>query len=99
MNPLLQESWVKYGPTVFIFRILEIVDSSEELLNKEILWILELDAVENGFNVKSNQFKYRKHIKVKPETHFKLDELDLGSMNKALANLLKYYKKFHGNNS
>ena len=95
INPLLQESWEKFGPTSFAFGILEIVHAIEELSDKEISWIVKLDAVNNGFNVKSNQHKFRTHIKINPDTHWELEELELGSMNSTLANLLKYYRKHH----
>jgi len=95
INPLLQESWNTYGPTSFVFGILEIVRAIEELSSREISWIIKLDAVNNGFNVKSNQHKFRTLVKINPETHMGLEELGLGSMNATLANLLKYYRKHH----
>lgn len=47
----LQRAWNKYGEPSFISRVLEEVDSPEQLLEREQYWIDTLQSVKNGYNV------------------------------------------------
>lgn len=62
---LLQRSWVKHGPAVFSFDILELVDDKERLIEREQHWIDALNSANpsTGFNIapKAGTSLGRKH--------------------------------------
>tara|TARA_Y100000310_G_C20694429_1_gene824477 strand:- start:4266 stop:4694 length:429 start_codon:yes stop_codon:yes gene_type:complete len=95
INKLLQRSWDKYGANNHIIKILEVLDDTDRLSEREIFWINATDALENGFNTQTDQYKQRTLMKIDPNTKIELERLEMGSMNKALRQLMKYYKKFH----
>ena len=50
----LQNAWNKYGEDSFIFKIEEIVDSVENLLDLEREYITKYDSFSNGYNENSD---------------------------------------------
>jgi group I intron endonuclease len=50
-NPKLQCAWNKHGESAFRLVTLELVESLDDLLNREQFWIDTLDAVNCGYNV------------------------------------------------
>lgn len=48
-NQYLQRSWNKYGPDAFVWEVLELCPV-EDLDEREIFWIEELDSFKHGFN-------------------------------------------------
>ena len=93
INKSLQESWGEHGPENFQFSILEVIGDREYLSARELFWIEKQGALSIGFNTKSDQFKQRTLISVHSSTKKALEELKLGSMNKAIQHLLSFYKK------
>ena len=46
-------SWHKYGRDVFSYEVLEYCDKNDEILSElEYKWMIELDAVKNGYNMR-----------------------------------------------
>lgn len=51
-SPYLCRSWLKHGPTAFVFEVLEPVASFTDLIPREQFWIDALNSVvPNGYNV------------------------------------------------
>lgn len=50
-NPRLQAAWNCYGESAFSLSVLELVESLEDLIDREQYWIDVLDAVGAGYNV------------------------------------------------
>jgi len=95
INKLLQHSWNTHSPSVITFRILELVDDMSVLFQREIYWIKKKLAIENGFNTRSDQFKNRTLIPLSMERKIELENLQMGSMNETLQQLIKMYGKFN----
>lgn len=51
-NPHLQNAWNKYGEDNFIFEILEIVEDTKSLLEREQFWLDKTEAVKKGYNIR-----------------------------------------------
>lgn len=97
INKLMQLSWNEHGAQAFTFSVLEEV-TVDNLTDREVFWIKKMRAVEDGFNLKSDQEKRRSFMKIDQETKELLEDLDIGSINVTLEMLLKLYKSKQGNN-
>ncbi|MFH1444717.1 MAG: GIY-YIG nuclease family protein [Candidatus Peregrinibacteria bacterium] len=93
INRTMQESWNRDGACSFQLSILELVNSCDELSEREIHWIKERNAQSIGFNTKTDQFKSRTHISLNLSTKHDLEALHLGSMDKTIKKLVEEYKK------
>lgn len=92
INKLLQNSWKEYGFENFVLGVLEVVENDKDLLEREIYWIQETKALENGFNTKTDQNKHVTVVVVDIETKIDLENLEMGSMQSTVSQLLKFYK-------
>lgn len=81
-NPHLQYSWNKYGESVFEFKVLEYIDSSDDLLKAEQSWLNVYKAGGKGvYNIAlatDCPMRGRKHSK---ETRRKLSKTSTGNTN------------------
>lgn len=50
-NKKLQHAWNKYGAEAFDIRVLELIDSTADLLSQEQYWLDTLGSVKNGYNI------------------------------------------------
>jgi group I intron endonuclease len=96
INKLLQRSWNIHGAESFVFSVVEVVGDPVFLPHRELYWIQETKALTQGFNTKSDAYKQRTLIQIRPNTKSELEELDMGSMNSTLRQLLKIYRKERG---
>jgi group I intron endonuclease len=96
INKLLQRSWDTHGTDAFAFSVVEVVADTALLPHRELHWIHETKALTQGFNTKSDSYKQRTLISIKPDTKLELEELDMGSMNSTLRQLIKMYRKQRG---
>lgn len=83
-NSHLANAWRKYGAETFLFEIIEEIDDTARLIEREQWWIDRLDTVKSGFNIrpraescrgikhseqsKQNMSKAQKGLKKKPLT-------------------------------
>ncbi len=81
-NSHLANAWRKYGAETFLFEIIEEIDDTARLIEREQWWIDRLDTVKSGFNIrpraescrgikhseqsKQNMSKAQKGLKKKP---------------------------------
>lgn len=91
INKSLQDSWRLHGAECFQFSILEIVEDRDRLHKRELYWIEKTGALHVGFNTKTDQYKERTLISVHMSTKKALENLKLGSMNKTIQHLLRFY--------
>lgn len=96
INKLLQESWNRDGPVAFTFSILEAVENRTVLRQREVYWVKKTEALEKGFNTQTDLFKRSTVVVVGMETKKRLENLEMGSMNSTMSQLLKYYRKSGG---
>lgn len=79
-NTHMQRAWNKYGAAAFMFVIVDVCAAAGDLLPVEKRWIERLDAVNNGFNQKSNpasslgvkwsdEARYRQSITMRGKSH------------------------------
>lgn len=93
INRLMQNSWNEHGVSNFSFSVVEVVHDPHLLAEKEKAWIGKTDALDNGFNTKTDIYKEEVTIRVFLDTKRKLEELRIGSMNSTLKQLVKHYAK------
>lgn len=96
INTSLQKAWLEHGAPAFSLSIIEVVHDPALLPERELYWINQSGCLQTGYNTKSDQYKRRTLIKIKPETKLKLEQLGMGSMNATLTQLFEFYRKFHG---
>ena len=97
INKLLQHSWNTHPHSDITFSILELIDDVSVLLQREIYWIKKKFTIEKGFNTRSDLFKDRTLIPLSMERKVEMENLQMGSMNETLLQLIKIYEKFHQN--
>lgn len=94
INTSLQKAWFKHGAPAFSFSIVEVVQDPVLLPERELYWINQSGCLRTGYNTKSDQYRRRTLIQIKPETKLRLERLGIGSMNATLTQLLEFYRKF-----
>jgi group I intron endonuclease len=72
----LQRSWNKHGPTVFVFKIIEICDEFI-CISREQFWMDHLNSVNNGYNI-APQAGSNRGIKLSPEHIEKVAQANRG---------------------
>ena len=75
-NQHLQRAWIKYGEKKFTFRVIELVDNLDDLLNREQYWIDATCCVDDhkGYNIAL----YADRHELSEETRVKLSEAFTG---------------------
>lgn len=78
-NRFLQRAWSKYGPSAFVFRVIDVVENPEHLLDREAFWIDSLRSAERrfGYNL-CRRAASRLGVKNSPEQNAKIGDANRG---------------------